>query len=332
VRRGIGAVSVAVCAALAMAGPAAASTIGQTFGDGASCPQGYLAAEPSYSVPAAGTISSISVQTTSSTTGQQLDLLILRPTGIAGQFTVIARTGTVTLGGSGNLDTFSLGSPVNVQPGDVLGAYTISALNDCLRSGSGIDFASTTDPSVGDTFTADTTAPYDINESARFSTVDTTALDSRSATPATGPMLDNGVSYTVTVSGTFSPYRRSLMDGSTKGWKVCGSPESAPMFGTGGPVGQDAQYIFARPQSSHCDPKYTFPHKYGASAAALKFDTGDSSGFKALAPDPGTAYNLQHTYTYTVTGAGHPLQVRLEDSNYNDNYGVLHIETQVSAT
>ena len=77
--------------------------------------------------------------------------MVLRPTGTPNSYTVVGKTGLVTLAGTG-LETFTANIPV--QSGDILGYWTESAVANCLRNGSGFiqTFDSTpVDPSVGDT-------------------------------------------------------------------------------------------------------------------------------------------------------------------------------------
>jgi hypothetical protein len=90
-------------------------------------------------------------------------------------------------------------------------------------------------------------------------------------------------------------------------------------------VGQDAERIFARPHIGRCDPSYGFPHKYGAAHPAIEFDIGDGAGFHHVAPTDGS-YHPDHTYTYVVIGHDQPLQVKLLDQPYSDNYGDLEID------
>jgi hypothetical protein len=84
-------------AALPVGSALADTTIGQVGGDpDASCPGPVVLADTNYVVPAGGgVITSFSFQSTGS--GQQVDFLVLRPTG-GGSYTVVGETGPVTLG------------------------------------------------------------------------------------------------------------------------------------------------------------------------------------------------------------------------------------------
>src|SRR3954452_13736753 len=97
----------AVLAALAAGAPAsaAASTIGHTGFVPSDCPPGMIQAEDSYAAIGPGTITSFSTQTSSRTGGEQVDFLVLRPTS-PGNYTVVGKSGTVTLNATGAVQTF----------------------------------------------------------------------------------------------------------------------------------------------------------------------------------------------------------------------------------
>jgi hypothetical protein len=109
------------------------------------------------------------MQSISSDKGDQLAFLVLRSAG-SGSYTVVGRTGLVTLAGAG-LETFR--AHISVQAGDILGQWVhgLGAIN-CARdvsTGGGWTFASftLTEPNLGDTY--DFVAPasfFDLNESA----------------------------------------------------------------------------------------------------------------------------------------------------------------------
>ena len=154
-----------------------------------------------------------------------------------------------------------------------------------------------------------------------------------------GFTLTSGQQYSVQAQGTWRAYNQSLMQGTTPGWVVCGTTEPNPIFPSGGgpivtafvastnPVGQDAEFVFARPQRKRCDPNVTLPRRYKVTNPALEFNTGDGSGFHHVTPDGGapTSPTSNHTYTYTVTGAGAVLQARIVDTNTTDNSGQLQL-------
>ena len=150
-------IGAAVTGVMALAAPAQAdTTVGQTGGDVFSaCGEQLLAADTNYVVPSGGgTITSFSYQSFQNTRGAQLDFLILRPAG-GTNYTVIGKTGVVTLAGSDAVETFAANIPV--QGGDILGFWPPDLLNSCWRNaalGTGgyiTSFPTTTaDPSVGD--------------------------------------------------------------------------------------------------------------------------------------------------------------------------------------
>src|SRR4051794_25703127 len=111
-RRAALAVATAALATLALAAPAlAATTIGQT-GGAAGCVHPNVFADTNYVVPSGGgTITSFSFQSISGNAGEQLDFLVLRPaTGT--NYTVVGKTGLVTLVGTGAVETFAANIPV----------------------------------------------------------------------------------------------------------------------------------------------------------------------------------------------------------------------------
>jgi hypothetical protein len=155
------------------AGSALAKTIGQTGGN-VGCPPEIVLGDGNYVVPSGGgTITSFSFLSDSSSTGQSLDFLVLRPTG-SGSYTVVGKTGLVTLAGTG-LETFP--ANVSVRAGDILGFWARPGLHDsfpnCARSvpggGGYLQSSTATNPKVGDTFTFPITSSFfDLNESATF--------------------------------------------------------------------------------------------------------------------------------------------------------------------
>ena len=130
-----------------------------------------------------------------------------------------------------------------------------------------------------------------------------------------GPVLQNGLDYRLTVSGTFTV-------NSTQQWQngVC---KGAPAAGVGGPTGIDAEFFFAVPNGSalcgddfQCCPNHT-------SKFQISLDGG--GGFDHVEP-VSPAFDGSHVYEYVVRGEGLPVHVRLEeDSNRGDDYGVLDV-------
>jgi Ca2+-binding RTX toxin-like protein len=150
------ALATATLATLALAAPAQAdTTIGQTGGTVTCLAIPILRADTNYVVPAGGgTITSFSFQSVAANAGQQLDFLVLRPAG-GSNYTVVGKTGVVTLAGDGALEVVATDPVIPVQGGDILGFWHPGELAACFRdvaSGGGqiLSDADTNDPSVGD--------------------------------------------------------------------------------------------------------------------------------------------------------------------------------------
>jgi hypothetical protein len=144
---------------------------------------------------------------------------------------------------------------------------------------------------------------------------DTTASLVTASTP-----LADGSAILLTVSGTFSYW-------DSASWRtVChGTPEANPVHPSparaNGPVGSDPEYIFAHPEDNiscvNGTPRSTRP--------SISLSTDGGRNFTDPLP-LNYSYNPAHVYQYRITGKGHPLQVRLGDSFYGDNYGILRFE------
>jgi len=133
---------------------------------------------------------------------------------------------------------------------------------------------------------------------------------------AAGPVttaapLTDGRRYVVTVRGTFSIWP-------TYGWTapgtICGAAEAAPLLAgpefVNGPVGMDAQTVFAVPPTADYDGFVCRPSEMPFyQAARVQFDLGD--GFRGLVPagGPYAVPRADHTCAYEVTGRGAPLSV-----------------------
>ena len=148
----------------------AETTIGQ-LGGGVACIEGMsrvVVVDTGDMVPpGGGTITGLSFQSNSSNAGQQVDLLVLRPTG-GGHYSVVGKTGLVTLNGTG-IERFP--TMVSVQASDVLGLWT-PELEGYAHAGPGPLFRSgtlATDPGLGDIIaTAFLFQGFDLNELASF--------------------------------------------------------------------------------------------------------------------------------------------------------------------
>jgi hypothetical protein len=329
--------------ALTATAPASASTIGNTSPPrtDAFCSGDAAVWDVTYALPSGvWNVTSFSYRSFTdgdghTSQGDSTDFFVLRPLDTTGtSYTVVGHSGLETLATPSNLETFSNFAPFHAHTGDVLGFYVPQELDFCFEGGDlnnhiGADIT-VTDPAPGTTVTRDFPVFFDLNEAATADQIgallDTFSSGRTGSTPpAPGPVLADGQQYAITVRGTCSGYAASLMNGGTPGWKVCGSPESAPTWPSpgraNGRVGQDAEYAFARPQANRCDPHVQLPLAYGNQHPAIVFDTGDGTGFHHYAPNNG--YNADHVYAYTVTGHGAPLQVEELDTNTRDNYGQL---------
>ena len=118
-----------------------------------------------------GTITSFSFDAVADNAGDTLDFLILRPTSTPGDYTVVGKTGVVTLAGTG-LETFTADIPV--QSGDILAFHAVNAAN-CSRDSSAGGAIQTRpgapDPSVGDTVAVtESLSFFELNLSANLVT------------------------------------------------------------------------------------------------------------------------------------------------------------------
>lgn len=155
----------------------------------------------------------------------------------------------------------------------------------------------------------------------------------------TAQPLAAGQTYFAVITGTASIWRPSLWaEHGTPG--PCGTPENAPLTPspgvTNGPVGLDAETVFAIPprimfQDFKCGtqpfPFDTILHTTGA----LQIDVGN--GFSHTEP-LGGPYNTprsDHTYTYQLTGTGAPVSFRFMDFPLADNYGVFTMQVLTAA-
>jgi len=178
-RRTALALATAALATLGLAAPALADeTIGQTGADPSTCFGPSVRADTNYVVPGGGgTITSFSFESVAANAGQQLDFLVLRPAG-GSNYTVVGKSGLVTLAGTGAVETFA--ADIDVQSGDILGVWSGGMLDNCLRNvatgGGAIQAAATTDPSVGDTVSLTGAGQFDWNESANLVTTPTPTI------------------------------------------------------------------------------------------------------------------------------------------------------------
>jgi hypothetical protein len=145
---------------------------------------------------------------------------------------------------------------------------------------------------------------------------------SRSYTPpaVTKTSFAKHVYYVATVSGTFSYYPARDYTAPKSPWPiVCGTPISS----SAGPVGFDAEFIFARPWTKKSCRKHHLPMTW----PNFQANTGSDDGWThptILGSWP-TAPTPNHTYSYVLKGENQPFQFRLWDVDTTDNYGRLSI-------
>ena len=139
--------------------------------------------------------------------------------------------------------------------------------------------------------------------------------------------------YIATVSGTLSywaaKYYSKPHPTKKRPWTmVCGTPEPAPAFssaGGSGPVGLDAEFVFARPWDPQECARWPLPRKW------WQFQVNAGSGWAHPAAInltyPNPTPNPSHTYEYaiSVTKPSRNVAFRLRDKATSDNYGTLHI-------
>jgi hypothetical protein len=141
-------------------------------------------------------------------------------------------------------------------------------------------------------------------------------VSSQSATPTWSSVLLPGVTYSLTVSGTYSHWSWSVGSGS------CGDA-----FVTAeGLTGLDAGFVFAYPSLGGCphDPYEMPPY------ANPWFQMDFGNGLQVQEPEDGvpTQVTGNHTYHYQVVGDGQPIGFLIWDDRYDDNYGGLIIEIE----
>ena len=147
-------------------------------------------------------------------------------------------------------------------------------------------------------------------------------------TIVTGATLKRGKPYVATVRGTISYYAAINYTSLQAPWKVlCGKAKRVPMFpgaGGSGPVGNDAEYIFAQPQTAACRSLPTRWENLQANAGGgwRHPEVLTLKGLKGPRPN--------HTYDYAVTGADKRLKFRLVDPDSRDNYGVFLIDVRTA--
>jgi hypothetical protein len=142
--------------------------------------------------------------------------------------------------------------------------------------------------------------------------------------------LQNGL-YVAVVQGTFSYYGAINYVVPQPPWTIlCGTPEGAPQFssaGGAGPVGFDAEFVFARPWTTEMCSQAKLPVHW------LNFQEklGPGEWGHPATLTPQSAPSPTHSYEYAVTGRkGKKAAFRLYDIDTRDNYGSLHISLRAA--
>jgi hypothetical protein len=315
----------------AVGGQPASDIAGGYYCNGGAAGSGGGEYQSAVAVPRAGRITAFQTQPLAiSNGGATVRFNVLRRLG-GNQFTVVGTTEPVTFAGDGATHEFA--ADIAVAAGDVLAFWTNNFWDGCFRSGGSESSAFVSGPPApGDVVTLTNTAAVTLNEAATLEVNDT--LDSYSVHKAVAPVftsdnaLSSGQTYQVSVQGTYSAYNAALMAPGQRGWTMCGTPIDAPLFPTpgvtNGRVGQDPAFIFATPEPGRGCPAKDLRARR---RALLAFSTdGGTTWLTPTADGAPSTPTTDHTYTYTVTGAGQPLKIKIVDSNYADNYGRLTID------
>jgi uncharacterized repeat protein (TIGR01451 family) len=298
------------------------TTIGQTGGTGPCVVVANIATiSPAYQVPAGGgRITSFSFQSGPGNAGQQLDFLLLRAAG-GSNYTVVGKTGIVTLATNSALETFAANIPA--QAGDVLGMWENGVAN-CGRVGGSTVSGLGADPAAGSTVSLPVPAPVEFNESAHLVQAADLAL-TKSASPTTVQHNQN-VTYTLTVTnnGPSTAVAPTVMDTLPTGQMFlsssagCTGSSGSPVVVTctladlptmssitltivarAGTVGTglgDAASVSSTTTDSN-------PANNAASASVDVVPSADLSLTKSSSPNPAIA-GQQVTYTLTAANAG----------------------------
>lgn len=151
--------------------------------------------------------------------------------------------------------------------------------------------------------------------------LDTFSATNQSPLDVTGPVLEDGRLYTITVTGTFSIWFAEDWDAHGPCDGAVG--EDMPVFASpgtpNGPVSHDAAWFLGGPDFvfANCDevPRQTDP-------IGISLDGGVNwDGMEV--DDPGSAPDPEHTYHVTVTGQGAAVHFGIDDEKTEDNYGII---------
>lgn len=154
-----------------------------------------------------------------------------------------------------------------------------------------------------------------------------------SSVVSTRSSFESGKWYVATVRGTVSYYSATSYQPRPH-FTVCGEPEPSPeivLDGKTGPVGADAEVVFARVvHGPQCRAKSLPSHwnnfMVSTGATGSSFHHPDPFGGPFHTPAAG------HTYRYPFRGAGRVVSFRLTDYRPSDNYGALAISIAAATT
>jgi hypothetical protein len=146
----------------------------------------------------------------------------------------------------------------------------------------------------------------------------------------TSRIMPTGKLYVAEVSGAISYYAKRQYRRPSGLWNtVCGEPEASPQ----GPLGIDAEFVFARPWTAPC------PRKLPVRWDNFEISANNGGVYSHPAPlgGPFTVPTPGHHYNYPMVGAGKYGLFRLKDSPGGnpataDNYGrlTIHIRPAVA--
>lgn len=146
-------------------------------------------------------------------------------------------------------------------------------------------------------------------------------------------VIPSRADYVATVSGTFSYYAaRAYGHFIHKEQVLCGTPESAPKYsgsaGGTGPVGFDAEFVFARPWVSAKCRRAHLPVRW----SNFEMTTDTHWRHPTILGGLPSAPSAGHTYSFAVVGDNRPVKFRLADVYPRDNYGILKIQLAPATT
>jgi hypothetical protein len=139
--------------------------------------------------------------------------------------------------------------------------------------------------------------------------------------------------YVATVRGSVGFYEAVDYTAIQAPWRImCGAAQPAPMFssaGGSGPVGNDAEFIFAQPLGGLSCARTKLPRSYTNFQANLGHGWNHPN---AVSRQRLVRPNRSHTYEFALTGTGRPVSFRLIDPDTQDDYGSFRIYLRPAVT